>query len=123
MTTKENTVKKPIQLRIIFILNALMIILPFIFYFVITNQNILIGGLEPIWMVYTGIAYLASFILLVVSIFKRNIVLLRGVLIANILIAIPAKAIIGIVVAIISILISFHKNIKAFFASTGKIGF
>ena len=36
--------KKPYQLRIIFILNALMMFLPFIFYYVITTKGIKIRG-------------------------------------------------------------------------------
>lgn len=38
-------VQKPILLRIIFILNALMMILPFVFYYVFTTNDISIGGL------------------------------------------------------------------------------
>ena len=121
MKTTENMVKKPIQLRIIFILNALMMVLPFIFYIVITSKDITIGGLDPNWMIYTGLAYIASFILLVIAIFKRNMTVFRAIFILNILIAIPAKAFIGIGFAIISVLISFHKSVKAFFESTGKI--
>ena len=123
METTNNLIKKPIQLRIIFILNALMMILPFVFYFVITSKNITIGGIDPMWMIYTGLAYMLSFVLLIVAIYKRSIILLRALFVLNIIIALPAKAIIGIVVAIISILISFHKNIKSFFKSTGKIAF
>ena len=123
MKTTENIVKKPIQLRIIFILNALMMILPFIFYAVITSKGITIGGIDPMWMIYTGLAYIASFILLIVAIYKRHLLAFRIVFILNILIAIPAKAFIGVGIAIISILISFHKNIKSFFSSTGKIAF
>ena len=123
MKTTENLVKKPVQLRIIFILNALMMVLPFVFYFVITSKGITIGGIEPIWMVYTGLAYILSFILLILSIYKRNLMAFRAVFVLNILIAIPAKALIGVGFAIISILISFHKSIKGFFSSTGKIAF
>lgn len=120
MTTE--TVKKPIQLRIIFILNALMMILPFVFYYVFTTQDISIDGLNPKWMAYTGIAYIISFIVLVTSILKRNFMLFRTVFIINIIIAIPAKAFIGMLIAAISIALSFHNKIKVFFASTGKIG-
>jgi len=122
MTTSNDLVKKPIQLRIIFILNALMMILPFAFYYVFTTKNITIDGLDPMYMVYTGIGYIISFIFLVTSILKRNLTLLRAIFAINILIAIPASAYIGIIVAIVSILISLSGKVKAYFASTGKIG-
>ncbi len=123
MSNSENLVKKPIQLRIIFILNALMMILPFVFYFVITTKDIKIGNLDPMFMIYTGIAYIVSFAILVFFILKRNIMGARAMFIINILIAIPSSAYIGIVVALISMAISFTTPVKDFFSSTGKLGF
>ncbi|WP_408031540.1 hypothetical protein [Tenacibaculum xiamenense] len=111
-------VYKPIPLRIIFILNAIMGLLPFIFYYVITSKNINIGDIQPIWIIYTGIAYFISFISLVVFILKRNLWAARVVFFINILVAIPAKAYIGIVVAVISILLSFfNKKVTTYFNS------
>lgn len=107
---------KPIPLRVIFILNALMMVLPFIFYFVITSKGIDIGRLDPKIMIYTGIGYIVSFAVLVFFILKRNIMGVRGVLFANILISLPAKAIIGIVVAVISLLLAFlNEKVKTYF--------
>ena len=114
-------IRKPIQLRIIFILNALMMFLPFLFYYVFKIKNITIEGLDPIFMIYTGVGYILSFILLVVSILKRKVVLFRSLLVLNILIALPVKAYIGIIFAVVSILISLNGKVKGFFSSTGKI--
>ncbi|MCP4296612.1 MAG: hypothetical protein GY786_13490 [Proteobacteria bacterium] len=108
-------IKKPISLRVVFILNALMGILPFVFYVVVTQKGITIGGLDPIWMTYTGAGYIASFIILVTSILKKNLTLFRMMLFLNILIALPAKAYLGIVVAVVSIVLSFNKKIRAYF--------
>ena len=123
MTQTENLVIKPILLRVIFVLNALMMILPFVFYYVITNNEITIGGLDPQYMIFTGIAYIISFLFLVFFILKRNIIGARIIFILNVIIAIPAKAYIGILVALISMGLSFSSKVKAFFASTGKIVF
>ncbi len=123
MTANQRKVKKPIQLRIIFILNALMMFLPFVFYYVFTTKNISIDGLDPILMVYTGFAYILSFILLVLTILNRKLIPFRIIFAVNILIAIPAGAFLGILVAIISLIISFNAKVKTFFASTGKMGF
>ena len=106
---------KPITLRVIFILNALMAILPFIFYYVFTTQDIQVGDLDPMWMIYTGIAYILSFAVLVGSILKKNLLLLRSVIALNFIIALPAKAYLGILVGIISISLSFTSKIKQYF--------
>lgn len=110
MTTQNNSIKKPAPLRVIFILNALMMILPFVFYAVITSKNIKIGNLDPILMVYTGLAYIASFAVLVFFLIKRNLVGARIVFLANIAIAIPTGAYIGILIAIISLALSFFNQ-------------
>lgn len=105
-----NQVNKPIPLRVIFILNALMMILPFIFYYVFTTQNIVVGDLDPIYMVYTGIGYILSFGILVFFILRRNLCGARIIFFLNILIALPAGAYIGILVAIISLTLSFFNQ-------------
>ncbi len=115
METVNNAIRKPIQLRIIFIMNALMMILPFIFYFVFTTNNITIGDLDPMHMVYTGIGYILSFVLLVTTILRKKLILFRSIFLLNVLIALPTGAYIGIAVAIISMAISFNQKIKAFF--------
>lgn len=123
MSTQSNTENntntalpgKPITLRVIFILNALMAILPFIFYAVITSKDISIGNLDPTWMLYTGAAYILSFVFMVRSILKRNILAIRIIIGLNVLIALPAKAYLGILVALISIVLTFHKKVKAYF--------
>lgn len=122
MTNSTNKVKKPVQLRIIFLLNALMMFLPFVFYYVFTTNDISIDGLDPMYMVYTGIGYIISFIVLVTSILKRNLMLFRIIFGINVLIAFPAGAYIGILIAVISIAISFNNKVKEFFSSTGKMG-
>ncbi|OJJ15407.1 hypothetical protein BKI52_38995 [marine bacterium AO1-C] len=119
MTNRQNSVKKPIPLRVIFILNALMMILPFVFYAVITSKNIRIGNLEPIHMVYTGIAYILSFAVLVFFLVKMNIRGARFIFFLNILIAVPTGAYIGILIAIISLALSFfNQKVLGYFRAT-----
>lgn len=118
MNTQNSDIQflaKPVPLRIIFILNALMMVLPFVFYAVITQKNIEIGGLNPIWMLYTAAGYIMSFVALVYFIRKRNITGLRVIILLNVLISLPAKALIGIGVAIISIGLTFTKKVKNYF--------
>lgn len=118
MTTQEastDTKKKPIPLRIIFILNGLMMILPFVFYTVFTVKDITIGDLDPIRMVYTGIGYILSFAAMVFFILKRKLLAIRIIIGLNILIALPAGAYIGILIALISFGLTFHGKVKAYF--------
>ena len=110
------TVKKPAALRIIFLLNALMMVLPFGFYYVFVTNNIQIGNLDPIWMVYTGLAYIVSFTILVFFLVNRKIWGARGIFIINILIGIPAGAYIGILVAVISLVLSIiNRSVLTYF--------
>lgn len=116
--SSNTQVHKPIPLRVIFILNALMMILPFVFYFAITSKGIDIGGLDPMYMIYTAIAYILTFIPLVYFIIKRNQMGARIIFAINILIALPAKAWLGIIVAIVSFLLSFfNEKVKVYFAA------
>ncbi|KZM42124.1 hypothetical protein OA92_12990 [Marinomonas sp. SBI22] len=107
--------KKPIPLRITFILNALMMVLPFVFYGVFISQNIQVGTLDPQWFLYTGAAYIASFAFLVSFILKRNFTGFRTLFFVNFVIAIPAGAYIGMVIALVSFGLSFNQKIKAYF--------
>ncbi len=115
MNSTNKVVNKPIPLRVIFILNALMMVLPFVFYMVVTSKNIHINGLNPSYMLYTGAAYIVSFIALVRFILNRNIIGVRSIVFLNVLIALPTKAYIAIIVAIISMLLSFNRKVKAYF--------
>lgn len=118
MSHSNLKVHKPIPLRVIFLLNALMAILPFVFYWVFTTRNITVGDLDPLWMVYTGIAYILSFTFLVYYLKNRKLFAARTVFVINILIAIPAGAYIGILVAITSLLLSvFNKKILTYFSA------
>lgn len=118
MQVSSGQVKKPIPLRVIFILNALMVLLPFVFYFVFTTQNITVGNLNPIWMVYTGLAYLVSFALLVYFLVNRQQLGARIIFVINILIALPAGAYIGILVALISLALSFfNEKVRSYFSA------
>lgn len=116
-TTNTDTLLpgKPIPLRVIFILNGIMMFLPFIFYAVITSKNIDVGGLDPVYMIYTGIGYIASFTALVFFILHRNIMGVRLIILLNVLIALPAKAYLGIIVAVVSFGLTFNKRVKSYF--------
>lgn len=110
--------KKPILLRAIFIMNGLLMFLPFFFYYAITSKILDVGGeLDPMWMIYTGIAYIALFATLVFCILKRNIMGVRAVLIITLLASLPASAYIGIVVSLISLALSFTAQVKAYFGA------
>lgn len=117
MSHLKSKVHKPAPLRVIFILNALMAILPFIFYWVFKTENITVGGLDPLWMVYTGVAYILSFILLVYCLKSRKLFGARVIFVINIFIAIPASAFIGVLVALTSLILSFfNKKILTYFS-------
>ncbi len=107
--------KKPISLRVIVILNLLKIFLAFGIYTVITVKGI-VAGINPDWILYTACGYVATFSIIVFSILKKNIVLFRLIIIADIIISIPAKAIIGISISVVSVIISLNKKIQNYFS-------
>jgi len=117
MNTTTTLNKKPAPLRVIFILNGLMMILPFVFYAVFTINDIKVGDLQNIYMVYTGLAYILSFGILIWTILNKKLMMMRAVFGLNILIAFPAGAFIGMLFAIISFALSFNKKVKDYFAS------
>ncbi|WP_353780144.1 hypothetical protein [Winogradskyella sp. 3972H.M.0a.05] len=106
--------KKPIPLRIIFILNGILMFLPFLFYYIVTVKG-KDFGIEPMWMIYTGIGYILSFGIIVYSILSKKYLLFRLAFILTILISIPTQAYIGIVVAIASLVLSFNSKIEKYF--------
>ena len=107
---------KPIKLRIIFILNAIMMILPYVFYYLLTSGKLDVN-LPPEYMLYTAAAYAVTFAALVTSILKKNMILLRLIIVLNIMIALPTKAFIGIGVAIVSMILSLTKEVKVYFGN------
>jgi len=114
MTTKDKQAKKPIQLRIIFILNALMMFLPFLVYFLVTNNKIEMD-VVPMHVIYTGIAYIISFGALVYCILNKKFFAFRTMFFINLLIALPVGVDGGIVVVIVSFVLSHTKQVKSFF--------
>lgn len=112
---KTMAIKKPPVLRLVFILNAILMFLPFVFYYIFQTKNITIEGFDPTIMLYTGGAYILNFILMVFSILKRNLIGFRAVFVILFLISIPGQAYLGFLIAIISLLLSFTKKIKLYF--------
>ena len=110
---------KPIPLRAIFILNGLMMFLPFVFYIVFKTQNIELEGVDPTRFLYTGAGYIVTFALLVTCILKRWLWGLRLVIGLNVIVALPAKAYIGILISVLSLSLSFHPKVRAYFDRPG----
>ncbi len=111
-------VKKPIPLRVIFILNALLIFLAFAIYYALSNDLFEPPGgksLNPAWVLYTAIGYIITFIALVTCILNKKLMALRAVIITVALISIPAGGFIGILFSIISFALSFNKKVLAYF--------
>ena len=114
MTKKAKQAKKTIQLTIIFILNSLMMFLPFLVYLLVTNNKIEMD-VVPMYVIYTGIAYIISFGALVYCTVNRKFFAFRTMFVINLLIALPVGVDGGMVVAIVSFILSYTKQVKSFF--------
>ncbi len=106
---------KPKSVRAIFIMNALKILLALGFFLVFTFTDVRVGGIGPSIILYTLIGYIVFFAAMVASILKRNLLGLRISIVLDFLTSIPATAIIGFVIAIASMILTFRKTAIAYF--------
>ena len=106
---KNQALKKPISLRIVFILNAIKILLTLAFYISFTYGDTGID-LDPNKILYTGAAYVFFFGIIVFSIIKRNQLLLRISIILDFIASIPLFAFIGLIISAVSFLLTFRKS-------------
>lgn len=107
--------KKPAPLKVIFILNTLMCILPFVFYAVAQSKGGSIGGLEPSSLIYAALGYIACFTFLILGILTRRILLMRLAIVLVLVNSIPYSAFIGYGFAVISTILSFTPKVKNYF--------
>ena len=111
---------KPPLLRVIFILNALKIVLALGLLVGFKYFDLKVGsvsGPSAVTLIFwTMIGYIATFAAIVASILKRSIIGLRVAIVVDFLISIPAKAFVGFAVALIGLGLSFTKPVKAYFA-------
>lgn len=114
-TQNKTGFAKPKSVRAIFIMNALKIVLALGFFLVFTFTDIRVGDLGPSTILYTLIGYIVFFAGMVASILKRSILGLRISIILDFLSSIPSTAIIGFVVAIVSMVLTFSKTAAAYF--------
>lgn len=114
-TTISSPAGKPITLRVIFILNALKIILALGFFTVFTVKDITVGGLDRMYILYTAFAYTLTFGAMVFFILRKNLLALRITIGIDLLVSLPTKALIGIVIALVSFSLSFTHKVKAYF--------
>lgn len=116
--------KKPPLLRVIFILNALKIILALGLLIGFKYFDLKVGsvsGQSAVTMIFwTMIGYIATFAAIVTSILRRSIIGLRAAIVVDFLISIPSKAFIGFAIAVISMGLSFTQSVKAYFAWHSK---
>ena len=96
-------------------MNAMKIFIALSFYLAFTFTEISVGNITPSIILYTLIGYVILFAAMVISILKRSIWGLRISIILDFLVSIPAKAIIGLVIAIASIMLTFRKTAKIYF--------
>lgn len=90
-------------------------VLPIIFYYSIITKNIALEGINSIYIIYTGIVYIVSFAVLVTFILKKNLIGFRTIFIINLFVSLPVSAYIGVLVAIVSMMLSFTGKVTTYF--------
>ena len=116
-TLQATHFNKPKTVRTIFISNLFKVFLALGFYYAFQSGQLHIDGVDPTKILYTAFAYAVLFGGMVISILKRNVITLRVCILLDFIISIPTTAVIGFVIAILSMGMSFTKSAKAFFAS------
>ena len=122
MTTLDTNIgfEKPPLLRVIFILNALKILLALGLLIGFKYFDLQVGsvsGPSAVTLIFwTMIGYIFTFAVIVTSILKRSIKGLRAAIVVDFLISIPAKAFVGLAIAVIGLGLSITKPVKAYFA-------
>ena len=114
----ENTIninQKPGTVKAIQILMITKVFLALTFYIVLTILDKKIGDAGPVIALYTAIGYAVTAFLTVLSINKRKVWALRGVLLVDVLVSLPAKGIIGFVFVAISLVLSAVKKSNEYF--------
>ncbi|WP_170326482.1 hypothetical protein [Ruegeria arenilitoris] len=114
---------KPVTLRMIFILNALKIPLAFGFFTAFKFYGLQVGELvgpqAANLMLYTMLGYMVTFAFIVASILQRSMIGIRAAIIVDFLVSIPATAVIGFIIAILSMGLTFTASVRAYFAYRG----
>ncbi|UWR03670.1 hypothetical protein K3740_02915 [Ruegeria conchae] len=125
MTAIDPTIgaSKPITLRVIFILNALKILLAFGFFAAFKFYGLQVGELVgpqvANLMLYTMLGYMVAFACIVASILKRGMIGIRTAIGVDFLVSIPATAVIGFIIATISMGLTLTASVRAYFAYSG----
>ncbi len=114
---------KPVTLRVLFILNALKILLAFGFFATFKFYGLQVGELAGTQaanlMLYTMLGYMVTFTCIIASILKRSMIGIRAAIAVDFLVSIPATAVIGFIIAIISMGLTFTAPVRAYFAYRG----
>ena len=115
-------IEKPKTIRTIFILHALKIVLALGFFLTFTFTDVSVAGITPSILLYTLAGYVVAFGAIVVSILKRNAWALRAAILLDLIISLPAKAYIGIVIASVSLLLTFTRSARRYCGEIDGVG-
>lgn len=107
--------KKPTAVKCILGLNIFKLILSLTLFTVFTIKDITVGAVSPDIILYTFLAYAALSIPIFIFANKRQVIGLRVALALDFLVSIPATAVAGFVISIVSLLITFGKAAKSYF--------
>ncbi len=106
---------KPGVLRAVFIMNAIKILISLTFFTIFTLNDIQVGKVGPMMVLYTAFGYMAMFAGIVFSILRKNLIALRIFIALDFLVSIPATAVIGLVISGVSFGLTYNKKLRSYF--------
>ncbi|KXX72416.1 hypothetical protein [Flammeovirga sp. SJP92] len=115
--TLKSDLKKPVALRIIMVSFLLKVFIAFGLYFAISTGKLEIPNANPQYILYTAFIYVVNLIGLIATALNGKLQLYRAIIVFDFIVSIPAKAMIGFIVAGYSFALSFHPKVKEFILS------
>ncbi|OHX64290.1 hypothetical protein [Flammeovirga pacifica] len=115
--TLQNPMKKPVALRIIMVSFLLKVFIAFGLYYAISSGKLEIPNANPEYILYTAGFYIINLIGMIITALNGKLQLFRAIILFDFMVSIPAKAVIGFVMAVYSFGLTFHPKLKEYFES------
>ena len=111
----DNSIKLPGTVKAVKIITIVRFLICVAFYAVFSIKDIQLGDVGPQIILYTASAFAVMMVAILYAIKKRNLWLLRGLIVVDLVVALPASAFISVVLSVVSFGITFSKSFKSHF--------
>ncbi|NLR94599.1 hypothetical protein [Flammeovirga agarivorans] len=118
--TLQTAPQKPIALRVIMVSFLLKVFIAFGLYYAVSSGKLEIPNANPDYILYTAGIYIVNLVCMIASALNGKLKLFRAIILFDFIASIPAKAIIGFIMATYSFGLTFHPKVKEFFKAKAE---